>query len=143
MTFSESGISINVCITWPCGAAVSSRPCPASTHSRDRGIPARVGGAAGNEIETRDRERCRVLAYIYLKVQQHLHLWLTNPWGTNSRSKNPWPTILRPCGAWHTLYMRINYAEYISYEILKYRRKRNACNIYAGEILKYRRKRST
>ena len=32
---------------------------------------------------------------------------------------------------------------YISYEILKYRRKRNACNIYGGEILKYRRKRST
>ena len=32
---------------------------------------------------------------------------------------------------------------YISYEILKYRRKRNACSIYGGEILKYRRKRST
>ena len=31
-------------------------------------------------------------------------------------------------GTWHT---------YISYEILKYRRKRNACNIYGGEILKY------
>ena len=32
---------------------------------------------------------------------------------------------------------------YIVYEILKYRKKRNGCNIYGGEILKYRRKRST
>ena len=32
---------------------------------------------------------------------------------------------------------------YLSYEILKYWRKRNACSIYGGEILKYRRKRST
>ena len=32
---------------------------------------------------------------------------------------------------------------YISYEILKYRGKRNACNLIGGEIFKYWRKRST
>ena len=41
---------------------------------------------------------------------------------------------------WRRAYVVHNY---ISYEILKYQRKRNACNIYGGEILKYRRKRST
>ena len=40
-------------------------------------------------------------------------------------------------GAWHDLWA------YIVYEILKYREKRNGCNIYGREILKYRRKRST
>ena len=31
---------------------------------------------------------------------------------------------------------------YTVYEILKYLKKRNGCNIYGGEILKFRRKRS-
>ena len=36
----------------------------------------------------------------------------------------------------NTIPWRIaNYYTNISYEILKYRRKRNACNIYGGEIL--------
>ena len=81
------------------------------------------------------------LLWTFMSASTNIHLWLTNPWRTNSRSKNPRPTI-QFRSAWYTCtYVRRIIHTYIrtydirTYDIrtkiLKYRRKRNACDITA------------
>ena len=78
-----------------------------------------------------------VLAFIYLQVQEHLHC---TPMADESMADE---FKVEESMADNTIPWRMAHGIHISYEILKYRRKRKACNIYGGEILKYRRKRST